>query len=381
MDKPKILFIVTLPPPVHGAAMMGQYIRQSKLINSSFHCDFINLQTSKKLTETGRGFFSKFWTILALYEKVFLTLIQTKHDLCYISITANGAGFYKDFGIVVLLKLFRKKIIYHFQNKGVSKSNGWLNTILYRFTFRNTRSILLSPFLYPDIEKYVDKENVFYCPNAGADIAKRYTIDLLKQKSNTKSPCKLVFLSNMIEQKGVLILLEACSILKKNNVIFECHFVGGWADITENDFKQKVSDLNLKSVVFSHGPKYNQEKLEFLETSDIFVFPTFYHYEAFPLVALEAMQHGLPIISTPEGGIREIIIDGETGFLVPQQNAKELATKIKVLIDSPGLRKKMGIAARNRFEQEFTLEKFENRMANILTKVTHSYCAKTIKKP
>ncbi len=372
MDKPKILFIVTLPPPVHGAAMMGQYIHQSKLINSSFLCNYINLQTSKKLTETGKGFFAKFLTILALYQKVLSMLIKNSYDLCYMSITANGPGFYKDLGIVIILKLFRKDIVYHFQNKGVSKSKGWLNNKLYRFTFRNTRSILLSPFLYSDIESYVSEKNVFYCPNAGTDVAKGYSIDLMKQKRNTKSPCKLVFLSNMIEQKGVLVLLEACSILKIDNAVFECHFVGGWADVSENDFNKKVTELELQSVVFAHGPKYDDEKLEFLETSDIFVFPTFYHYEAFPLVTLEAMQHGLPIISTPEGGIREIIIEGETGFLVPQQNAKKLADKIKILIDSPDLRISMGIAARNRFEEEFTLDKFESRMTNILNRVINS---------
>jgi len=373
IKKPKILFVLSLPPPVHGAAMMCQYIYNSDLINNNFDCDYINLQTSKKLTETGRGFFSKLFTILGLYRKVFSSLVKSRYDLCYMSITANGAGFYKDVVVVLIMKIFGCKIIYHFQNKGVSHSKGLANHLIYKFIFKNTKSILLSSYLYPDIKKYVKEDKVFYCPNAGTDLAEDFNSDEIKDKiTGEDRPCKLIFLSNMMKEKGVLVLLDACNVLKQKKINFECHFVGAWSDVTELYFMQKVDEYGLNSVVFTHGARYGQEKLSFLKNADIFVFPTFYHYEAFPLVTLEAMQHGLPVISTPEGGIREIVIEGETGFLVPQHNILELAEKIEVLINDPELRIKMGLAGRNRFMRKFTLNEFENRIATILKEVTVS---------
>jgi glycosyltransferase involved in cell wall biosynthesis len=202
-------------------------------------------------------------------------------------------------------------------------------------------------------------------------MAEDFNSDEIKDKiTGEDRPCKLIFLSNMMKEKGVLVLLDACNVLKQKRTNFECHFVGAWSDVTELYFMQKIDEYGLNSVVFTHGARYGQEKLTFLKNADIFVFPTFYHYEAFPLVTLEAMQHGLPVISTPEGGIREIVVEGETGFLVPQHNILELALKIEVLINDPELRVKMGLAGRNRFMGKFTLNEFENRIATILKEVT-----------
>jgi glycosyltransferase involved in cell wall biosynthesis len=97
------------------------------------------------------------------------------------------------------------------------------------------------------------------------------------------------------------------------------------------------------------------------------LFPTFYHNECFPLVLLEAMEHGLPCISTTEGGIPGIVDDGKTGFLVPKHDVAVLADKILLLLNAPVLRSNMGKAGREKFEKEFTLEVFEKRMVEILS--------------
>lgn len=97
------------------------------------------------------------------------------------------------------------------------------------------------------------------------------------------------------------------------------------------------------------------------------LFPTFYHNECFPLVLLEAMEHGLPCISTTEGGIPGIVDDGKTGFLVPKHDVAVLADKIQFLLNDSVLRSNMGKAGREKFEKEFTLEVFEKRMVEILS--------------
>src|SRR5690606_3746536 len=120
---------------------------------------------------------------------------------------------------------------------------------------------------------------------------------------------------------------------KKRGIHFECHFVGAWSDIKEPEFKSKIQSFGLENIVFSHGKKYAGEKIEFFQKADVFIFPTYYHYETFGLVNLEAMQFGLPIIATPEGGIPEVVIDQETGFLVPQKDVTALADKIQLLYE------------------------------------------------
>jgi glycosyltransferase involved in cell wall biosynthesis len=365
----KILFILHLPPPVHGAAMVGKYIQESKAINKSFECDYINLSTSKELNEIGKGGLSKITSIASLQWKVWKILRRKSFDLCYMTLTAQGAGFYKDLLIVSILKLFGIKIVYHFHNKGIAiAQKNKLSDLLYQFVFKGTQSILLSRFLYPDVKRYVKKEDVYYCANGipkipGAD-------HLSRLSKNKEHPFCILFLSNMMEEKGVWVLLEACKLLKEGGIIFECHFIGAWSDISEVDFRSKVEIYQLSSFVFAHGKKYNEEKNSFFLKADVFVFPTYYHNEAFSLVILEAMQAGLPVISTAEGGIADMVIEGVTGSLVPKRNPQALANSIKVLYDQPSLCLKLGMEGRKKYLELFTLETFEKNMLEILATIT-----------
>lgn len=176
----------------------------------------------------------------------------------------------------------------------------------------------------------------------------------------------VLFLSNMMAEKGVWTLVSAAQVLRQRGFDFEVHFVGKWSDISEDDFTALVREARLESVCMAHGPQYGQDKEVFWRNADLFVFPTFYHNECFPLVLLEAMQHGVACISTAEGGIPGIIDDGKTGFLVERQNAPMLADKMEWLMENPQECKQMGQAGREKFEREYTLDVFENRMVNIL---------------
>ncbi len=365
MNKSKILFILHLPPPIHGAGMMGNYIKESLLINQTFETSYINLSTSESIDSIGKADKGKFITLFKLIGKVSKSLFTKKNDLYYITLTATGPGFYKDLVVVMLLKLFRKKIIYHFHNKGIAQNKNKITDYLYRFVFRNTRSILLSPSLYLDIQKYVKPNDAFFCANGIPDETEKFYTHTEKPET---SVCNLLFLSNLLEEKGVYILLEACKKLEEQSVPFVCHFVGPWGDIDEKKFFSLVSKYKLTKNIVVHGKKYGTAKEEILKLADLFVFPTYYHNECFPLVILEAMQFALPVISTFEGGIPDIVAENETGFLVPQKNAHELAIKMRLLIENPLLRISMGKAGLERFKNNFTIAIFEKRMSATLQK-------------
>lgn len=118
------------------------------------------------------------------------------------------------------------------------------------------------------------------------------------------------------------------------------------------------------TLAYFHGKKYNEEKEAFFENADIFIFPTL--NEAFGLVLLEAMEHALPCIATDEGGISDIVDEGETGFIVSKRNANILADKIEYLLIHPEERMRMGKLGYKKFKNQFTVGKFEERLAEIL---------------
>ena len=189
------------------------------------------------------------------------------------------------------------------------------------------------------------------------------------EKKADQAP-KLLFLSNLIESKGLFILLKALKALNDKGIAFHCNIVGGEGDISLNQLNHKINDLNLNNCVTYLGKKYGDDKYKIFQYSDISVFPTFYHNETFGLVNIEAMMFKLPVISTNEGAIAEIIDDNETGFLVEKQDSVDLANKIQLLIENPSLRKNMGEKGREKFEEEYTLSHFEQNMTEILRKIS-----------
>lgn len=366
--KKKILFILHLPPPVHGASMACQFIRDSMRINQQYDADYISLMTAGSLTDVGKSSLKKLLVFGRILVNVLFALTKKRYDLCYVSMNTKGGSFYKDLVVVMILKVFRKKIIYHFHNKGVaSASASVVNRFFYRIAFHKVYCILLSPKLYYDIRRYVQEQHVFYCFN-GIPVT---TSGIGQQEKGKETPCRLLFLSNMMEEKGVYVLLDACRLLKEYyRLSFECHFIGAWSDINEDDFKKRVEEGRLVDCVFAHGKKYNEDKDSFYRNSDVFVFPTYYHNEVLPLVILEAMQFSLPVVSTHVAGIPDEVLDGKTGFLVTPEDAAALAEKISILIKDPALRQEMGKNGYGHFLQHFTLPNYENKLIEIFDQVT-----------
>lgn len=368
--KPKILFIMHMPPPVHGAAMVGQYIHDSKLINEEFDCHYINLTTAKNLQDIGKVGMRKFLDFFKLLKKIRHEVKVVKPQLVYVTPNACGGAFYKDFVVVQTLKRLGCQVVVHYHNKGVAtRQEKWLDNVLYKRFFKGIKVILLSECLYEDVKKYVDRGDVLVCGNGipSSAIEGLVSASPVIASPEDKIP-HLLFLSNLLISKGVVVLLDSLKVLKEKGCRFVCDFVGG--ETVEMDaamFQAEVAKRGLEGMAIYHGRKYGKDKEEFFRLADMFVFPTFYHNECFPLVLLEAMEHGLPCISTTEGGIPGIVDDGKTGYLVPIHDAVALADKIEMFIRDTDLRHKMGEAGREKYEREFTLEVFEKRMVEILS--------------
>ena len=361
-NKPRILFITPLPPPVHGSAMVSRYLQESERLREKYQPTFINLSTSRKMSEIGKRSMLKMFRFIGTYGKVLSQLVMHRFDLCYLAITCQGIGFLKDAPFVLLCKLFCKKVVVHQHNKGMCR-------VVHRFPYNrllpwvygNVEVILLSWKLYPDVLEVVPKKNVWICPNGIPEV------ESWKQKTQPEFP-RLLFLSNLVESKGVYVMLDACKLLKERGHRFMCHFVGGESkEINQERFLQEVSDRQLDDCVFYVGPQYGTDKERFFQEATLFVQPTF--EDCFPLTILEAMQYGLPVVSTDEGAIPDMVIDGETGFICPRKNVEALVNSIEKLLINKELCKQMGEKGRLRYKERYTVEAFEKKFLDILSEI------------
>ncbi len=358
----KILLILHYPPPIHGASMVGKYISESERINSAFQTKYIYLGTTKSFKERKRVTVRKIGHLFSLIYKSISVAYTFRPNLIYLTLSSNGMGFYKDALLVFLLRGLNIKLIYHLHNKGVSRNqNKTFDNWLYQRVFKKGDVILLSKKLFGDIQKYVSEERVFYCGNG---IPK---IDFKEEQTNN-DVVEILFLSNLIVSKGVFSLIEACKILNDRGIDFHCYLIGNEGDVSKEEVNDEIINNGLNSKVEYIGTKYGDEKLEFMEKADIFVFPTYYPNECFPLVLLEAMQHRLPVITTNEGAIEEIIEHNKNGYIVEKKNPSALAEKMEDLIQNAETRILFGDAGHKKYCENYTVEAFENRLISILNR-------------
>jgi glycosyltransferase involved in cell wall biosynthesis len=180
-----------------------------------------------------------------------------------------------------------------------------------------------------------------------------------------QTPSTLLFCGRMVgqtqgrrQQKGIDVLLQAMpAILAHHSVKLE---IVGKGPLLSS-FQAMARDLGVADrVKFTGFVEYNRMP-EPYSRADLFVLPS--RRESFGLVLVEAMAAGLPVVATSVGAIPEVIIDGETGILVPPENPSALADAVNNLLGHPQMMKDMGARGRERVERHFTWARVAERVA------------------
>ncbi len=154
----------------------------------------------------------------------------------------------------------------------------------------------------------------------------------------------LIFVGNLIPIKGLDILIEAFfQIVKERNKVLLIIIGKGQM---EKEISKRIDEFKLKGKVKLAGFKPHNELPKWLGASDILILPSL--EEGFGLVALEAMSCGLPVVASQVGGLREFIENEKDGFLVKPGNSKEIAEKVKLLINNKNLYQRISKTAREK---------------------------------
>jgi glycosyltransferase involved in cell wall biosynthesis len=175
-----------------------------------------------------------------------------------------------------------------------------------------------------------------------------------------ESSIVMTYTGRLVTYKGLPLLLEVWRQLRERYRHITLVLVGsGGLDMhnCEDALKEFVATHHLQESVRFAGGVSNVE--EFLQASDAFVFPT--EDDAFPSSVVEAMSCGLPIVATPVGAIREMIIDQETGLLIRAGNFEELYESLKLLINNRDCGKTLGQAARDAAHDRYSAASVNRR--------------------
>ena len=165
---------------------------------------------------------------------------------------------------------------------------------------------------------------------------------------------KVVFTARMVKEKGVMELIEAAEILRKEyegRVEFLlCGRLAVNSDaVSQEELESRCDGRYIKWLHFQKDIK------SILEQCHIMAFPSYYR-EGVPKSLIDACAVGRPIITTNSIGCKDVVEDGINGFLIPVKDSEALADKLRILIEKKELRIDMGKASRKKAEQEFSIE-------------------------
>lgn len=349
-----ILFILKLPPPLTGATLMNKYIAESNLLKNNFNIKIIPVSYKRKINQI--SIHIKFIKVIFYHLILLKDLLLFRPKIVYFQLSPLGYAFLRDCSYIIWLKVFKVHTIYHLHGKGINEAAKKTKILKYIYTwaFKNSSVICLSNILVSDIsDVYFAKP---YIVNNGIP---NISVDFLERKNNNK--IQVLFLSNLIYSKGIIDFLDSISLLRElYKEKLSVKIVGSEVEISKFKLNYEISKRNINDLIEFLGPKYDKEKEEIFLQSDILVFPTL--NDVWGLVILEAMQFGIPVIATKEGAIPEIVDDCITGFLVDKHKPEQIAEKLKILFENDELRTKMGITARKKFLEKYTIEVFERNL-------------------
>lgn len=240
----------------------------------------------------------------------------------------------------------------------------WYRRLAYRFVARHGRMVAVSEdcrrFLSDNVGVPLEKILTIYngIPTERYEPSSSIRTDIRSALGVTSDQPVIGTVGNLYPVKGQTYLVQAMSVIVRHWP--DCRLIIAGRGELESVLKREAKELGIERNVMFLG--YRPDVPELLQAVDIFVLPSL--SEGLSLSILEAMAAAKPVVATAVGGNPEVILNSETGYLVPSANPAALAEKIIALLQDPLLAQEIGMNSRARVMQHFSLSAMVNRYLN-----------------
>jgi glycosyltransferase involved in cell wall biosynthesis len=375
-EKLKVLVVGQTPPPFHGQAIMIERLLKGDY--SRIELRRVRMAFSDSIGEVGRFRVGKLLHLASvIVQIIWQRLAHGATMLYYPPAGPNRVPLYRDLAILCCTRWMFRRTVFHIHATGVSQLYPQLSRFV-RFMFRRALfhpdAVIRIAIGGPNDAKLLEPKFDYVIPNGIDDEGARFLQAALQQTTgDAKLPLRILFVGFLRESKGVLDLVEACGELKNRGVPFQLAVMGQFQSPEfETLLKARIEQLQLGSQIDFLGLLTGDAKWQAYAKADVLCFPTYYESETFPTVLLEAMSFGLPTVATRWRGIPEIVDDGITGYLVEPRDCPAVTERLAQLQASLELRSQLGAAARKKFVEQFTVERFWKRMEDAFAQVASS---------
>jgi glycosyltransferase involved in cell wall biosynthesis len=356
--KKKILIIGPFPPPVSGVSIANEVLSRGLSVKK-WKVSIINSEYSQEITSRhGKVSIKKLYFIRTylLIFKVFFS------DIIYITIGQSFFGVLKYLPFMLAAKLAGKKLVVHLHGNHLlneyNSLKGIKKAIFAKIISMFDNGIVLSKSLRNNFRPFLDNDSIFELNNFFEKGLCMPNQEFKQQKDYAE--LKVVFLSNLLEEKGINVLLEAVKILKDKGISIQVKVAGKM--IKENDLSVYFNTLDNVTYV---GVVHGRQKQNLLLWSTVFCLPTFYKMEGQPISIIEAMAMGNLILTTNHAGIMDICKE-ENAVFCKIKSSQDLADKLESLYNNSNNTKQIGLFNRTYALSSYTEEQFIENANKIL---------------
>lgn len=360
--KGNLIFVGPLPPPILGESIALQSLYKSEKLHQQYKVKKINL-SRKDFEHPGALSFDKLWTdSFAILYSGFLSLTM-KNPILYISISQTKMGLLRDCMMIQACKLLgRGKVVTHLHGNNLGGTIDATSGMTQKFIINSLQKvdigIVLGGKLSPNYRGYVKRVEV-----VSNGIPADFILKSEVGQGKKQGPISLLYLSNLMFEKGYIELIKATTALVKEGHNLRLDLVGGIQN--ENEFqevKRYIAENDMDQRIQYHGLKQGEEKKRFFLESDMMALPTKYKVEGQPMSIIEGMAAGLPIISSDRGIIAELIKD--CGVII-EPTVDGVKSAIKDLATDDAERMRLGRMSRETFETFYTEDKYTDALIAI----------------
>jgi glycosyltransferase involved in cell wall biosynthesis len=348
-----VLLIGGTPPPLGGMTIYTQLLLDSDL---SQRFRYVLLRTHLPPAFEVKKTFRLLLTFKFLFQ-LFAILIRKRVELVHIHTSAD-MGFYEKALFTVICRLFQKPVILHIHSGAFGRflEGSSFPGLISFFLNRANKVIVLSKHWYYLLASRVKMPEKKLLVLENMIDTRRYAP---RETTLDREKLHVLYLGLYIETKGFFDLLEIVKKCSESKIPLVFHLAG---DQLSEEARSRINEIHSIEIL-DHGIVSGDTKIDLFQEVDLFITPS--HIEGMPLVLLEALAFGLPVIATCVGSIPEVVKEGENGMLFEVGDVDGMVAGLRSLLENPTERSKLGSNNRNLALSRFSLQERTDRLAEI----------------
>jgi len=353
-----------MPPPLTGTTMWAREI-------ASVESDILmyDVSVNRAVDKIGIVNTTKIIAIVRQYFSYYLYLRSLRaRPVVVIPLSQSKLGFLRDSIYIYIADRIRCPVVVYlhgseFKDVVIRSNAAWAKYVGYILS-KTKGAVVLGEKLRSNFERWYHQSRIYVIENGLSNVG----VEERNNQTDRKNP-SLLSVSNMMKRKGIIDVMAAYKIARDAGADISIDIAG--AKVDQEVYRTVENITKSYSNARYHGIVDGVQKKMLFANADIFVFTPILP-EGMPYVLIEAMMHGLAIISTDQGAITESVQHMRNGVIVQTNNPESIAEAIMMLASNADILRRMKIESVAVYQEKHTIEKMIKKLHSVAHAVVHS---------